>query len=66
MKKQEFECSSPPAGDVSWRCFLKDVGALAYHPPITVTARTAFAAGKIAEQVFDCHWSDLDIKLVVL
>ena len=62
MKKETFECASPPQGEVGWHCTRKRPGFA--QDPLYVTARTAFAAGQVAGQHFDCHWSDLDIRLV--
>jgi hypothetical protein len=61
VKQEKFECAAPPAGDVDWYCHLKALGFA--RKPLIVKARTAFAAGQIAGQHFDCHWSDLDVRL---
>ena len=58
---RRHECASPPAGEVKWQCTRKHSDKLVLF---LVMARTAFAAGQVAGQHFDCHWSDLDIRLV--
>ena len=56
------EIATPPSEDVRWRCSRKNPGFA--EDGFVVLARTAFAAGQIAGQHFDCHWSALDVEML--